>query len=265
MHTDSPARPDDDAETLPDTAAPVTTSPPATEAVREPAPVMLSEGEGEATLRLLRSCVEAMHLLQAKVDSVEHQIVEQRATGAREAATLRADFAALQTSRGEEEARLGEAEKRIARLDDGVQDFAQRHAEDVASARSEAATWRMRVETDSMAFDQLSGRLTTLENGLSVKLEQAERTIAERESDNVRLKTEVRIVENASDQLRMRLSGLDATIADQRARIASLQNKLATATYAIRFEHLARTNEAIETGDILDLGTLPNGSLISAA
>lgn len=238
---------------------------PVVEAGREPAPILLSEGEGEATLRLLRSCVEAMHLLQAKVDGVEHQIAAQREIGAQETAILRADLLALQASRGDEEARLAEAEQRIARLDTGTQEFAQRHAEDVASARTEAVTWRMRVETDSMAFDQLSGRLTSLEAGLVAKLDQAEKTIVERETDNVRLKTEVRIVEGASDQLRTRLSGLDATIADQRARIASLQNKLATATYAIRFEHLARTNEAIETGDILDLGSLPGGSLISAA
>lgn len=264
MHTDSPARSDDDAP-LPHRADPMPTPAPMVETGREPAPILLSEGEGEATLRLLRSCVEAMHLLQAKVDGVEHQIAEQRDIGARETAVLRADLLALQASRGDEEARLAEAEQRIARLDAGTQEFAQRHAEDVASARTEAVTWRMRVETDSMAFDQLSGRLTSLETGLAAKLDEAEKTIVERDTDNVRLKTEVRIVESASDQLRMRLSGLDATIADQRARIASLQNKLATATYAIRFEHLARTNEAIETGDILDLGTLPGGSLISAA
>ena len=232
---------------------------------REPAASMLSENEGEATLRLLRSCVEAMQLLQAKVDSVETQIAEQRAFGAHETAALRAELQTLQASRGEEEARLSEAEKRIARLDLGSQDFALRHAEDVASARTEAANWRLRVETDAMAFDQLSGRINALEQGLSAKLDQAEKTIVERDSENVRLKTEVRIVETASDQLRMRLSGLDATIADQRARIASLQNKLATASYAIRFEHLARTNEVVEAGDILDLGTLPNGSFISAA
>lgn len=260
MHTDTPARPDDDAP-LPPQATPVA----AAEAGREPAPVMLSEGEGEATLRLLRSCVEAMQLLQAKVDSVETQIAEQREFGARETAVLRADLLTLQASRGEEEARLSEAETRIARLDLGSQDFALRHAEDVASARTEAANWRMRVETDAMAFDQLSGRLSALEHGLSAKLDQAEKTIADRETENVRLKTEVRIVESASDQLRTRLLGLDATMADQRARIASLQNKLATATYAIRFEHLSRTNEVIEAGDILDLGALPNGSFISAA
>lgn len=227
--------------------------------------MMLSEGEGEATLRLLRSCVDAMQLLQAKVDSVETQIADQREFGVRETAVLRAELLALQASRGEEEARLSEAETRIARLDHGSQDFARRHAEDVASARTEAANWRMRVETDAMAFDQLTGRLNALEHGLSTKLDQAEKTLVERESENVRLKTEVRIVENASDQLRMRLTGLDTTIADQRARIASLQNKLATATYAIRFEHLSRTNEEIDAGDILDLGMLPNGSFISAA
>lgn len=226
---------------------------------------MLSEGEGEATLRLLRSCVEAMQLLQAKVDSVETQIAEQREFGVHETAVLRSEFLALQASRGEEEVRLSEAEKRIARLDSGSQDFARRHAEDVASARTEAANWRMRVETDSMAFEQLSGRLNALEQGLSAKLDQAEKTLVERESENVRLKTEVRIVESTSDQLRVRLTGLDSTIADQRARIASLQTKLATASYAIRFEHLSRNNDVMDAGDILDLGALPSGSFISAA
>lgn len=251
--------------------------------------------EMDATLRLLKACVEAMGLLQAKVVDLDQRFsaqpdvlgaVRAEIVALRESATTRqathvarpqaddpdalaavcADVAMLRDALVEAGQRLSDAEARAGRLEGSLAEQARRHADDIASAVTEAAQWRMRAETDGMAFDQLGARLASLEQGLSVKLNEAQQSVADRDAENARLQSETRVVETASDRLRARLTSMDATIADQRARIQSLQNKLATATYAMRADHLARTMDASQPTaafDILDLGT-PAGRVSAA-
>ncbi len=237
-----------------------------TPAMARPALNEDADGGGDATLRLLRSCVEAMSLLQAKVEAIDTLVTERLAAEDRELVAIRADMATVQTAIAAGGAQIGDAVAKVTRVEASLQEFESHHADDVAAARADATTWRMRVETDSMAFEQLSARLASLETGLSAKLVEATQEIAQQKAETARVQNEARIVETASDHLRSRLSTLDATIADQRARITCLQNKLATATYAIRFEQMSRTMQAGEH-DILDLAqmTIATKSLVSAA
>lgn len=230
----------------------------------------------EATLRLLRACVEAMGLLQTKVEGFDGLVAAAQAETGRDAANLRVEFAGMLGTQSRDGARLTDVEAQLGRLQASHQDFGKRLADDIAGARAEAAHWRMRVETDAMAFDQLSTRMEALEQVFRAKLQAAEQglqerdgKLAERAEENKQLKSETRIVEVASDRLRQQLTVLEGTIAEQRARIGCLQSKLATATYAKRMESLAREMDGSDASvghDIMDLSpmSLPLGRTSAA-
>lgn len=227
---------------------------------------MAPTGAGDSALDLLGNCVEAMSLLQAKFKGLEVEVQIKLDLALREVEQLKTTLGETEAAVADGNNRLDEADLRAAQLERSLVEAARQHADDIGAARAEAATWRMRGETDAMAFDHLMTRISKVEEGLVAKLAAAEAEATEQQAEAERQRRRADAATSLTDRLQGRLRDVEAIIADQRSRISTLQTKLATAAYAQRIEQLADEAMAFEPErDILDLKPMAQAALVSAA
>jgi hypothetical protein len=230
------------------------------------APLIESDRNNDALLRLLNNCVTAMHILDTRMSDLENKARRALEESARERSESRADIATLRTRTKLTDSAADQIQARLSACEVGAAESSDRHAREIAAARADVETWRLRTETSIGKLGIMEERLSQVETSLERRLRTTESDLTLARHQAARMEQRAVVSEAAAAGLEGRLLEAVSAVSEQRARIACLQAKLGVTAQTSRYvEDMAALTAPPQEKTVFDLADHVEDRRVSAA